>query len=987
MQKLLFLFTFSIANLFLNNSDLEGQEKADLPAEKQGYTLIADESTISIKTPSFSDRKTAKIKLDNGLEAYIISDPIATESAAALAVHVGSWSNPKDSPGLAHFLEHMLFLGTTKYPKESEYNSFVTQNGGYSNAYTANDHTAYMFTIRNQAFTEAIDRFSWFFKEPLFNPSGVSRELHAIQQEFDKNVEQDQVRKIQVMKELANETHPYSRFTMGNQSSLIDVKQEVLKEWYKDHYSSNIMHLAVYSSLPLEELIQIVVDDFKDIKNHNYTPARFSSSLFSPNTETKLISISPIKNQKTLSMTWELPSSFSMQLDTQPLSILGWLLGHEGEKSLLAELKRENLAESLSAGGYDLGNSNPIFSIEMALTKKGLAGINTCILRVYEALTMLQKNGIPPYIFDEMQTVERFQYEYQLPNKSFDMVSGHVRNMLIEPLATFPQKSSVITSFNPEEVAEALRYLTPLRCHSFLLAPPKLSQIPSTQKELWVGVEYAVTKLPKEVTQVWRQAQVNDAISLPDANKLIPRNLELVKQEEHKDDASRILSKPDLLFNDKDIGSMYYLPDTRYHVPEVVYNVKIHARNIDPSNARSVVFTELYIRSLLEELNSFNYNALLAGLSFDVSYDNVAIRLNFKGYSENAPLLYKEVLGELKTMIPSREKFELYKRSLSRKYQNFSKETPLTQCHGLLKDIIYKDFVSEHAKAGAISTITYQDFLNFRSELFEACYTEALFSGNLTKETALDLWNDLQTSLSSAPYPKSELVGKSILILPKHSGPFSITEKSSQAGNAAILAIQNGKYDFKRRAAQQILSKALEEPFFSTLRTKQQTGYIVYNGSQEIERQLLSFFAVQSSTHDGRDLLSRFELFIESYLQEIDKQQFAKVQFETIKNSLINLLSQRPRNLEEMATAVNLITFDYDADSDWMEKRIAGFTQLSYEEYINLAKEFLGRSNKQRLGVVIDGKDYNNSELNYKPISRVQTLRNMGHYEQRTQSN
>lgn len=54
--------------------------------------------------------------LDNGLTALIIRDEVALKSAAALVAHVGSLKDPKGFHGLAHFLEHMLFMGSEKYP-------------------------------------------------------------------------------------------------------------------------------------------------------------------------------------------------------------------------------------------------------------------------------------------------------------------------------------------------------------------------------------------------------------------------------------------------------------------------------------------------------------------------------------------------------------------------------------------------------------------------------------------------------------------------------------------------------------------------------------------------------------------------------------------------------------------------------------------------------------------------------------------------------
>merc|ERR1712094_149738 len=90
---------------------------------------------------------------------------------------------PEKLPGLAHFCEHTLFLGTKKYKDPSGFDNFVSSHGGYNNAYTSDELTVYFATVSQDAATEGLDRFADFFKAPLFSDKFVDKEVHAIDSE------------------------------------------------------------------------------------------------------------------------------------------------------------------------------------------------------------------------------------------------------------------------------------------------------------------------------------------------------------------------------------------------------------------------------------------------------------------------------------------------------------------------------------------------------------------------------------------------------------------------------------------------------------------------------------------------------------------------------------------------------------------------------------------------------------------------------------
>lgn len=84
----------------------------------------------AIRKSKLDDRLFRYIRLDNQMRCLLISDADSRTSAATLNVNVGSLSDPEGVNGLAHFLEHMLFLGTKKFPDENHYSKFLTSHGG-----------------------------------------------------------------------------------------------------------------------------------------------------------------------------------------------------------------------------------------------------------------------------------------------------------------------------------------------------------------------------------------------------------------------------------------------------------------------------------------------------------------------------------------------------------------------------------------------------------------------------------------------------------------------------------------------------------------------------------------------------------------------------------------------------------------------------------------------------------------------------------------
>lgn len=144
--------------------------------EYVNFDLFVREEANIVK--SESDKRLYRfLTLPNQLKVLLVSDSQTDKAAACLAVEIGSFSDPAEIPGLAHFCEHMILLGSRKYPEESGCSKFITSHSGYINAFTTSTETCYVFDIAPEYLYKALERFSDLFESPLFTESATEREV------------------------------------------------------------------------------------------------------------------------------------------------------------------------------------------------------------------------------------------------------------------------------------------------------------------------------------------------------------------------------------------------------------------------------------------------------------------------------------------------------------------------------------------------------------------------------------------------------------------------------------------------------------------------------------------------------------------------------------------------------------------------------------------------------------------------------------------
>jgi insulysin len=458
-----------------------------------------------------------RVELPNGLKVMLISDASAERSAASLAVGAGSLNDPKDRPGLAHFLEHMLFLGTEKYPEPEGYQQFVNQHAGFTNAYTADDHTNFFFQVGHEAFPEALDRFAQFFIAPLFTPGYVAREMNAVDSEHSKNVENDQWRVTQVIRDAFDPGHPIRRFATGNLETLRGVSREELLDFYRGHYSANLMTLAVISNRELDELEMLVREHFAKVENRRLERAHYPEVFLAPEPALRLLTVEPVADQRSLILTFPLPPTSALY-ETKPLQLLSFVLGHEGPGSLLSLLKAKHLASSLAAGSGEGTEDYSSLDLRIGLTPEGLQRYEEVLSDVFGAIRYFRSHGFPHHVFEESQIMAELDFRYQPKDDAASRATGMSALMQTIPMESLPEGVYLYRRFDPAEVTRFLDRLTPDNVLVTLVA----KGVPANKTEPYYQARYGYEKRTGKEYRRLVAAAPDARIRWPEPNPFIP---------------------------------------------------------------------------------------------------------------------------------------------------------------------------------------------------------------------------------------------------------------------------------------------------------------------------------------------------------------------------------------------------------------------------------------------------------------------------------
>ncbi|WP_348815282.1 insulinase family protein [Halomonas sp. H10-59] len=882
---------------------------APTATSEQPPTAQADADVATATTPIVSphdDRDYRVLTLDNGLDVLLVSDPEADKAAASLNVSVGSAQDPDDLQGLAHLLEHMLFLGTEAYPEPDAYQGYISRHGGRHNAFTASLDTNYFFDVEPEAFEGALDRFSRFFIDPLFNADRLGSERNVVHSEYQARLRDDARRENEVLDALLNPANPTVGFSVGSKETLAERPEgepslrERVMNFYDNHYGANVMHLAVVAPMPLDQLQTLVVERFAEVPDRGLEAPVIDTPLVDRSRLPLAAEAQSLRDARRVSFLFPVPDPV-LSYRHKPASYIANLIGHEGPGSLLSRLREAGWADGLSAGVTRGDGRHALLAVDASLTPEGREHLDRIQASLFATIEQIRQQGISEERYDEQASLSEQAFQFQQHGNALDEAMRLSMSLTHYPLEDVNRAGYRMDGLDAEEVR---RWLDALR--------------PDNMIRLYTGPEVEGDQRSRYYDTAWQETPLADTaadplagLALPEPNPFIAEDLALL--EAHDERPSLLIDTPE--------ADAWYKADAEYDTPKASWRFSLQHPGASQSPHQAVL-TQLLAGWLNDSLNEKLYAARLAGQKYEAYAHSRGMTLSFTGWRDRQDRVIREVIDQLKQGEIRDASVARVRYGLEKQWGNAPRNPLYHQGQRTLSEALIRPQWSPQVLLEALSDLEAQDLRDFRERFLDELHLQALVVGNLEESLARD---EAEQAIAALEPSLGADAITDLQVLKAVDLP-SLTPDSSRDESLLIRYLQGPDQGIATQARIAVLGKLLETPFYQQLRTEQQLGYIVSAGYSPLLHAPGISLLVQSPSTQSDELKARVSDFLDRVPERLDSLDDDTLA--TYRQAVHDEITQRDSGLEERTTRLWQALSYGDTDFDRRERLAAAVLEV-----------------------------------------------------------
>ena len=883
---------------------------------------------ININKPKFDVRDFNGGTLDNGVKYTFVTDESLHKSFVSVCVNAGSFQNPKEYDGLAHFLEHMLFMGSKKYPNENHYSDRLNELGGYSNAYTDTMETVYYFNVFDNGLEEIIDIFSRFFIDPTFDPDSVNREINAVDSEHQKNINSDNWRKHQFTLNLSDATSPVNTFICGNAQTLYkkDIRDKVV-EFYTKFYTSNNISICIASSQDKNKLLEIVKRTFGQIKKYDQdnNKLELSKPIYSANLR-KSFHIKSLTNKYDVTYMYEIPFQQNHLL-TKEFTILDAILTNKSENSLYFHLKNLGYLNSISTETKYEG----VFMITLNLSKDGFANMQHCEHLLFDTLNQIM----------QMDINKIAKYYKQVFDISFDCLNKFDAENLCNILAVnhfyYDTPNVFDGSFKIFQINDTDKYVNLFK--KYLNVENLIKIIHSQNYNEEIHRKYLIDKYYKfeyvELKLVFDDSYSQGNLIIFDTdNDFLNVETSVITNIDSFQIPTLVAEK------------QWYGGCSEFGEPTVSLWLQLNNSNYF-SSPRNYILSQISCSVLNFLINVIMYKPfeLCYNIYFEPSASLSSINININALNDFSKL--QILLSQLKDFIFNVDKHykkidERYTNNLiisfKESYQNIKFLNPMEISNLIIKSQVIKTEYDYNDLLEQIDNISYLDIENHITTLLDGTSLTTLTYGNIQIKNVTNLFEQYSKLFynSAYPFPKIKQI-ENVNI--SHPNP---NEKSHFISYFYYV----GRFTPKDFALILLLSKILGEKFFDIMRTKNQLGYFVKFGLAIFRDNYYITEKIQSSKPIElvKSKIDEFNQQIEKFIKESSFEQFLQTINRELDEPDYSLNDKISRYKPEISTRIYLFN-----RNQLIKEQL---NKLGTQDVLDFAKKIINNENRKLVDII-----------------------------------
>ena len=897
--------------------------------------------------------------LNNNIKYTIVTDKFLTDSYVMFYINSGSINEPRGYDGLAHFLEHLIFFGSKKYPDINLLKN-VSENGGSSNAFTSLNETAYYFSVLDNNLEKVIDVFSSALSDPLFSENNVKSEMNNVNSEYMMGTQKDNNILHDFILSLTDELNI---LTVGNNKTLSkpDIIDKI-REYHNNYYTTDNMSICIVSSIDRVEIDKMINKYFSLLKKtvkKNDTYDLLNKDLIIKNIN-KTYYLQSISDINVVVYIWNIPNML-LQLNKE-FDILSDILDNNSKLSLDIFLKNLGYINHIIISTEKFG----IFSIKISLTELGFKNLEKVENILFNFL-------------DNIINYDNNDYAKYYNNKSINEFKWNSVNDIIILCVTICSNSFI---YKPKDLLFGDYKINNIKTNdeyrnyfNKYITKDKLLKIISTNKfdfnsynifnhynAKYCNLEHNIVYSPIEIGSNKNEIGSNEnKISL---NKNEADILKLYIDKMYKilnsnNDYFNINSKIIKISDNNNYPILinkyiWYCGNSSFNEHDIYINLYFYNKKLI-NTIHNYVLSTISINLLNSIINIELYKIFESqfDISISINYKNGCIIITIKGINDIEKI--KNIINKLNYLLDNIP-FEIFTdvyienciKNIIKKNENHIFMSPLEYSSLYSNKNIYKYFYHPLEYLEEIKKIKISDIKKHMSKLLNKTVLSAFIYGNITKQDSIDIIKMIPKQFGNYKFLLNNNINKKISV--KHPNK---KEKSSSLiyyyeYDAPTPHDQRGRNLLVLTKAK-LLLEIINQIFFDILRTQHQLGYIVNMSSIKIKNKYFITQKIQTEKDikQCKILVKHFNKNIEKHINNLTDKEF-----NNYKYNLYKQLSQPFNTFNEQYLVYydEIYTQEYIFDRKYQMAKL--IKKLNKKDIINFSNKYINKKN--RISVIVN---------------------------------